>query len=109
MELLYELESQSDEFIVDRMRWTIVDALSLYNPMRQERYVAMARHHSYERTLITKYGEIRLDIPVFRCGDCGAPRGGMEIVGKGQARKWYSQNYAMRRCDWRRRESVMSV
>ena len=32
----------------------------------------MARHHPHERILITKYGEMRLDVPVFRCGDCGA-------------------------------------
>ena len=36
------------------------------------RDVAMPRPHSYERTLIAKYGEMRLDVPVFRCGDFGA-------------------------------------
>ena len=34
MELLYEQESQADEFIVDWMRRTIADALSQYKPMR---------------------------------------------------------------------------
>ena len=34
MELLYELESQADEFIVERMRQTIADAPSGYKPMR---------------------------------------------------------------------------
>ena len=34
MELLYELESQADEFIVERMRRTIADAPSGYKPMR---------------------------------------------------------------------------
>ena len=43
MELLYELESQADEFIVERMRRAIADALSGYNPMCD---VAMGRHHS---------------------------------------------------------------
>lgn len=33
MELLYELESQADEFIVERMRRPIADALSNYKPM----------------------------------------------------------------------------
>ena len=91
MELLYELESQADEFIVDRMRRTIADALSGYKPMCEECDVAMARHHCYERTLITKYGEMRLDIPVFRCGDCGAMRSGMNVIGKGQTRRRYSK------------------
>ena len=91
MELLYELETQADELIVERMRRTIADALSQYKPMCEECDVAMARHHSYERTLITKYGEMRLDVPVFRCGDCGAMTSGMDVIGKGQARKRYSK------------------
>ena len=53
MELLYELESQSDEIIAERMRQTIEDALSQYKPMCEECDVAMARRHSYKRTLIT--------------------------------------------------------
>ena len=100
MKLLYELESQADEFIVERLRRTIADALSGYKPMCEECDVAMARHHSYERTLITKYGETRLDVPVFRCGDCGAMTSGMDVIGKGQARKRYSKKIrdeAMRR------------
>ena len=68
------------------MRQTIADALLRCKPMREERYVVMARHNCYERTLIPKYGE-RLDVPVFRCCDCGAMRGGMDVIGKGQAAK----------------------
>ena len=45
MELLYEPETQADDLSVERMRQTIADALSQYKPMREERYVAMARHH----------------------------------------------------------------
>ena len=51
MELLYDMESQADDRIVERMRRTIADALSRYKPMREERYAAMARHHCYERIL----------------------------------------------------------
>ena len=58
MELLHELESQADEFIVERMRWTIADALAQYKPICEECNVAMVRHHCYERTLITNYGEM---------------------------------------------------
>ena len=92
MELLYELERLADELTVERMRQTIADALSGYKPICEECDVAMASHHSYERTLITKHGELILDVPVFRCGDCGAMRGGMDFIGKGQARKLYSKN-----------------
>ena len=45
MELIYELKAQADEFIVERMRQTITDALSGYKPMREDCDVAMARHH----------------------------------------------------------------
>ena len=69
------------------MRQTIADALLRYKPMHEECDVAMARHHSSERTLITKYGDMRLDVPGFLCGDCGA----MDDVGKGQTRKLYSK------------------
>ena len=65
--------------------------MASYKPMRQECDVAMARHHCYERTLITEYGEMRLDVPVFRCGDCDARCSGMEVIGKGQTRKRYSK------------------
>lgn len=56
MELLYEQKIYADEFIVERIRQAIADALSRYKPMRQERDVAMAHHHCYERTLIAKCG-----------------------------------------------------
>ena len=87
MELLYELKTQADALIVERMRRTIADALSSHKPLREERYLAMARRHCYERTLIAKRGEMRLDIPAFRRGDCGAMRGAMDVIGKGQTRK----------------------
>ena len=99
---LHEMESQADEIVVERMRQIIADALSRYKPMREECDVAMERHHSYERTLITKYGEMRLGIPVFRCG---AMRGGMEVIGKGQTRKLYSNKI----CDEAMRLATLGV
>ena len=83
MELLYELESQANELIVERMRQTIADALSGYKPIREERDVAMGRHPPNKRTIITKHGDMSLDVPVFRIGDCGAMTGGMDVIGKG--------------------------
>lgn len=109
MELLYELESQADEFIVERMRRTITDALSIYKPMRQECDPAMPRHHRYERTLITKYGEVRLDFPVLRCGAFGAINSRIDGISKGQTRRRYSKKYRTRRCGWWRWELAMSA
>ena len=82
------------------MRQTIADALSGYKPMREERDVAMARPRSYERTLIARYDKMRLDVPVFRCGDCGVMASGMDVIGKGHTRKRYFKKYAMMRYVW---------
>ena len=41
-------------------------------------------------------GKLTLDVPVFLCGECGAMRGGMDVIGKWQTRKLYSKKYAMR-------------
>ena len=56
----------------------------------------MVRHHSYERTLIAKYGEMRMDFSLFRFGACGAMTIGMDVIGNGQIRKMYPKKYAMR-------------
>ena len=52
-EPIYDWETQADEFIVERMRQRIENALARYKPMREERDVAMAPRRRYERTTIT--------------------------------------------------------
>ena len=61
--------------------------MSGYKPMCEECDVAITRRHNCERTLIVQYGEMRLYAPVFRCGDCGAMRGGMDVIGMGYGRR----------------------
>ena len=57
--------------------------------MCEECEVSLASHHWHERTLIAKYAKMRLAIQMFRCGEmCG----GMDVIGKGQARKQHSKN-----------------
>ena len=103
MEILYEQESQANEFIVERMRRTIADALSQYKPMREECDVAMARHHSYERTLNR---QVRRDAAGCPCASLRRLRrddpAGWDVIVKGQTRMRYSKKYAMTRCGWRR-------
>ena len=65
MKLLYELETQADELIVERLRRPIAAALPGCKPMRQERDAAMASRHSSERTLIATCGAMRQDVPAF--------------------------------------------
>ena len=41
----------------------------------------MHRHHRYARAIATGYGEVRLQIPVFCCGQCRRMTGGMTLLG----------------------------
>lgn len=43
-------------------------------------------------TLITTCGEMRLDIPVFYRGDCGAMHGEMNVIGKGRCESGIPKN-----------------
>ena len=40
----------------------------------------MHRHHRYARAIATGYGEVRLQIPVFRRGQCRRIAGGMTLL-----------------------------
>jgi len=56
-------------------------ALDDYQPLCDQRRLAMHRHHRYARAIATGYGEVRLQIPVFRCGQCRRMAGGMTLLG----------------------------
>ena len=43
---------------------------------------AMHRHRRYARAIATGYGEVRLQIPVFRCGQCRRMADGMTLLGQ---------------------------
>ena len=42
----------------------------------------MHRHHRYTRAIAISYGEVRLQIPVFRCGQCRRMADGMTLLGQ---------------------------
>ena len=42
--------------------------------------LAMHRHHRYARAVATGYGEVRRQIPVFRCGRCRRMAGVMTLL-----------------------------
>ena len=58
--------------------------------------LAMSRHQSYPRSIITKDDELRLSIPKFRCCECGRMSGGMELLGD-EKRNRYSKKPERRR------------
>ena len=40
----------------------------------------MHRHHRYARAIATGYGEVRVQIPLFCCGQCRRMTGGMTLL-----------------------------
>ena len=94
--LLYELEEQRDRTIAQYMQDRLQEALDAYTPMCSECDIAMSRHQSYPRSIITKDGELRLSIPKFRCSECGRMSSGMELLGD-EKRNRYSKKPARRR------------
>ena len=97
MGMLYRLEEEADRTITQQMQQTLQDALGRYTAMCKECDLAMHRHHSYGRAMVTKYGELSLSIPVFRCGECGKMFSGMELIGDVERRKRFSKKRAKRR------------
>ena len=63
MGLLDQLETRLGRQIPDQLQ-----ALDDYQPLCDQCRLAMHRHHRYARAIATSYGEVRLQIPVFRCG-----------------------------------------
>ena len=95
--MLYELQEQADRSGPEQMRETLQGALDLYKPMCNSCAIALSRHHSYGRGIITNYGEMRLSIPVFRCGDCGSMASGMKLVGDVERGRQYSKKRGKKR------------
>ena len=86
--LLYQLEEERDRTIAQYMQDRLQSALDAYKPMCCA--LAMSRHQSYRRSIITKDGELRLSVPKFRCSECGRMSSGMELLGD-EKRNRYSK------------------
>ena len=70
MGLLDHLETQLERQIPAQLQAALQQALDDYQPLCDRCRLAMHRHHRYARAIATGYGEVRLQIPVFRCGQC---------------------------------------
>ena len=94
--LLYELEEQRDRTIAQYMQDRLQEALDAYKPMCVVCDLAMSRHQSYPRSIVTKDGALRLSVPKFRCSECGRMVSGMELLGD-EKRNRYSKKPARMR------------
>ena len=81
MRLLHHLETQLERQIPAQLQTALQQALDDYQPLCDHCRLAMHRHHRYARAIATSYGEVRLQIPVFRCGQCRRMAGGMTLLG----------------------------
>ena len=64
-----------------QLQAALQQALDDYQPLCDQCRLAMHRHHRYARPIATNYGEVRLQIPVFRCGQCRHMMGGVTLLG----------------------------
>lgn len=57
-------------------------ALDEYHPGCAPCGVDMYRDHAYGRSFLSRHGELRLSVAVFRCPECDAMGSGMDLVGE---------------------------
>jgi len=60
----------------------VQQALDEYHPSCAPCGVDMYRDHAYGRSFLSRHGELRLSVPVFRCPECDAMASGMDLVGE---------------------------
>lgn len=91
MGLLYQLEGEFEKSVQEQLQRRLQEALDGYHPSCSQCTLVMHRHHTYPRSLLTRHGELSLEIPVFRCATCGAMASGMELMGEEEVRKRFSK------------------
>ena len=73
MGMLYRLEEEADRTITQQMQQTLQQRSTDTWRCAKSATLRCTRHHSYGRAKMTKYGELRMSIPVFCCGDSFTP------------------------------------
>lgn len=93
MGLLYELETRLEREIPARLQRSLQEGLDGYRAQCPDCLLVMHRHHRYCRSIMTGYGEVELQIPVFRCGECGRMSSVMDLLGEEERYRQYSKNH----------------
>ena len=91
MGLLNEMETRLEQEIPQRLQESLQQALDEYRVQCGDCGLLMHRHHRYPRSIMTGYGEVRLRIPVFRCGQCREMSSGMTLLGDEERYRRYSK------------------
>ena len=82
MGLLHHRETQLERQSPAQLQAALQQALDDYQPLCAHCRLARHRHHRYARAIATSYGEVRRQIPVFRCKQCRRMAGGMTLLVK---------------------------
>ena len=104
MGLLDHLETQLERQIPAQLQAALQQALDDYQPLCDQCRLAMHRHHRYARAIATSYGEVRLQNPVFRCGQCRRMAGGMTLLGQEMRHQRFSKKTVPSPSVWPRKD-----
>ena len=102
--LLDHLETRLERQIPAHLQVARQQALDDYQPLCDHCRLAMHRHHRYARAIATGYGEVRLRIPVFRCGQCRRMAGGMTLLGQEMRHQRFAKKTVTPLSAWWRRD-----
>ena len=102
MGLLDHTETQLERQSPTQLQAALQQALDAYQPPCDRCRLDMHRHHCYARAIATGYGEVRLQIPVFRCGQCCRMAGGMTLLGQEMRHQRFSKKTVMPPSAWPR-------
>ena len=95
MGLLNDLETRMEQELPQRLQESLQQALDEYRAECGRCGLLMHRHHRYPRSIMTGYGEVRLQIPVFRCGQCREMSSGIGLLGAEERYRRYSKKPAI--------------
>lgn len=91
MGLLYRLETELEREMPARLQRSLQEVLDAYRADCSDCGLGMHRHHRYHRSIMTGYGEVELEIPVFRCGECRRTSSGTDLLGDEERYRRYSK------------------
>ena len=103
MGLLYQLETELERELPGRLRQSLQRALDAYQAQCPACGLVMHRHHAYRRSIMTGYGAVELQIPVFPVRRLPAPeQRGRRVGRRGALPSGIQKNRRVSPENWRR-------
>ncbi len=86
-QLQREYEGTLGRHLRSHLQRTLQDSLDRYRPSCPTCGTTMYRQRSYIRSFLINHGDVRLDVPVFRCAECRRMASGADIIGSEDRRR----------------------